>query len=160
MDEDCMNKSENDDTCIFDIDNTNNTNNTDMLYINDASGQHKIYVDCGKRAPAQVLSSPFEQCLIVAMYAWDSNAFPGNEYYHGMLSASGDPAAASCSTISFVQNSEINKEYINGKNTAVYFYNPETHKYEFYKFKDIDFENNQDKWLKKSILSAPSNTHK
>eukprot|EP01084_Bolivina_argentea_P056621 103579_1 len=115
----------------------------------DISG-HKIHIKHGKRAPADKLEEPFENCLTVAMYAWDSNAFPGNEYYHGMLSASGDPAAASASTISFVQNSMINQEHINGKNTMVYFYNAETHKYEFHKLGDIDFQQNKQKWLRKS----------
>eukprot|EP01083_Nonionella_stella_P062034 161407_1 len=111
---------------------------------------HKICIKSGKRAPADKLEEPFQKCLTVAMYAWDSNAFPGNEYYHGMLSASGDPAAASASTISFVQNSMINQEHINGKNTMVYFYSAETHKYEFHKLGDIDFQQNKQKWLRKS----------
>lgn len=46
--------------------------------------------------------------LLVASYAWDGNAFPGNEYWRGSLSASGDPAAACCSTIAALQNGYIN----------------------------------------------------
>merc|ERR1712083_566924 len=128
--------------------------NDDQYIIYDQS-KHKIIVKSGRRAPADPLESPFSQCLPVSMYAWDSNSFPGNEYYHGMLSASGDPAAASCSTISFVQNSEINKEFINGANTGVYFYDRDKHQYEFHKLKQINFEQNKAKWLKKSLKSVP-----
>jgi len=57
--------------------------------------------------------------LIVANYAWDSNSMPGNEYWAGDLHASGDPAAASCSTIWNHQNAHINKQYCNGSNAYV-----------------------------------------
>merc|ERR1712048_1309176 len=119
-----------------------------MYFTKDRSG-HRVDVDFGRREPAEGRGD-YERCLLAAMYAWDSNSFPGNEYYLGMLSASGDPAAASCSTISFVQNAEINHEYINGESTRVYFYNPHTKKSEFQRLGDIDFEKDDAKWLKMS----------
>ncbi|XP_045119074.1 uncharacterized protein LOC123509005 isoform X2 [Portunus trituberculatus] len=46
--------------------------------------------------------------LLVTSFAWDSNSLPGNEYWRGMLSASGDPAAACSSTVAELHNSLIN----------------------------------------------------
>ena len=54
------------------------------------------------------------------MFAWDGNAYVGNEYWEGgrMLTASGDPAAASCSFIPELLNPDINPN-ISGGNLHV-----------------------------------------
>jgi hypothetical protein len=51
--------------------------------------------------------------LLVACYAWDGIAFPGNEVWRGMLSGSGDPAAVCCSTVGELQNPYVNPFYEN-----------------------------------------------
>jgi len=59
-----------------------------------------------RRDPADKLDDANK--LLVAMYAWDGGSYAGNEYWLGSLTASGDPAAACCSTIAELQNPEIN----------------------------------------------------
>jgi len=70
---------------------------------------NSITIHFSKRNPAEKLVGDDAGKLLVAMYAWDGNAYPGNEYWDEMLTASGDPAAASCSTIPELQNPLINK---------------------------------------------------
>jgi len=72
---------------------------------------HTIQIKYSKRDPAEKLQ-PEGKYLLVAMYAWDGNSYPGNEYWRGMLHASGDPAAACCSTITELQNPEINMDFV------------------------------------------------
>ena len=67
-----------------------------------------IKIHFSKRNPVDKLDEKNAGKLLVAMYAWDGNAYPGNEYWCGHLTASGDPAAASCSTIVELQNPLIN----------------------------------------------------
>jgi len=76
----------------------------------DDGQRNKIKIHFSKRDPAEKLEGPNEGKLLVAMYAWDGNSFPGNEYWRGMLHAS-DPAAACCSTMAELQNPYINKKF-------------------------------------------------
>ena len=47
-----------------------------------------------RRDPAAKLEGEDAGKLVVAMFAWDSNAYVGNEYWEGMLSASGSISSA------------------------------------------------------------------
>lgn len=71
-----------------------------------------------KRSPAAPLEDGDGEKLLVACFAWDGNAYPGNEYWEGSLSASGDPAAACCSTIPELMNVDVNPA-LTGEGTRV-----------------------------------------
>merc|ERR1712025_126887 len=75
-------------------------------------GESDIKITFSRRNPFAKLSGKNKDKLIVAMFAWDGNSYVGNEYWDGMLSASGDPAAACCSLIPELLNPDINDKVL------------------------------------------------
>ena len=75
-------------------------------HVEAAAAKPGIRTIWSKRSPSARLTD--QSLLLVTTYAWDGNSYPGNEFYMGMLDASGDPAAAASSLISETQNPEIN----------------------------------------------------
>lgn len=85
------------------------------------SDGHKIKIETFASNSKLTLTGPVEGGeVLITSYAWDGNSFPGNEYWDGLLTASGDPAAACCSTIQQLQNPYINP-CLNARNALVVY---------------------------------------
>ncbi|XP_045506819.1 uncharacterized protein LOC123702995 isoform X1 [Colias croceus] len=80
--------------------------------------QGGINVQIEQREPSSKLTGEHAGKLLVMTYPWDGNAHPGNEFWLGSLSGSGDPAAACSTQVSELHNAHINPA-ISGANTRV-----------------------------------------
>lgn len=87
------------------INNLPETVERDLIRIGAEKGIRVVF---SRRDPAEKLEGDE---LLVLSYAWDGNAFPGNEYWSGSLSGSGDPAAACMSTVAELHNPLVNPEF-------------------------------------------------
>jgi hypothetical protein len=65
---------------------------------------------------ASPLEEPYNNDLLVAMYDWDANSYPGNEFWDKSESnTSGESAAAFSSMITILQNPDINFDRLTGE---------------------------------------------
>lgn len=78
-----------------------------------------VRITFSSRDPFAPLDPADADKLVVASYAWDGAAFPGNEFWMGSLAGSGDPAAACCSHVAELQNATLNPERVCGEQTLV-----------------------------------------
>eukprot|EP00095_Tigriopus_kingsejongensis_P011476 maker-scaffold626_size122949-snap-gene-0.23 protein:Tk11476 transcript:maker-scaffold626_size122949-snap-gene-0.23-mRNA-1 annotation:"hypothetical protein EAI_16569" len=79
-----------------------------------------IQIHISRRDPFETLANdPQAQSkVIVSSWAYDSNSYPGNEYWKGSLSSSGDPAAACATQVPELHNPLINPK-MRGSNLHV-----------------------------------------
>lgn len=81
---------------------------TTQDHITETAAKKGIRVLFSQRNPAAKFRTEETGEVLVLSYAWDGNAFPGNEYWFGSLCGSGDPAAACMSTVGELHNPLVN----------------------------------------------------
>ncbi|KAK5647482.1 hypothetical protein RI129_002374 [Pyrocoelia pectoralis] len=77
-----------------------------------------VKIILSNREPHTKLADEDAGKLLVVSYAWDGNALPGNEFWVGSLSGSGDPAAASSTQVAELHNPHINRK-VSGNNLHI-----------------------------------------
>ncbi|KAF9415777.1 hypothetical protein HW555_006678 [Spodoptera exigua] len=77
-----------------------------------------INVTIKTREPSSKLQGQDAGKLLVLTYPWDGNAHPGNEFWLGSVTGSGDPAAACSTQVAELHNAQINPA-VRGDNTRV-----------------------------------------
>ncbi|CAB3226178.1 unnamed protein product [Arctia plantaginis] len=68
-----------------------------------------INVQILQRQPSSALTGEHKGKLLVMTYPWDGNAHPGNEFWYGSLTSSGDPAAACSTQVAELHNAHVNR---------------------------------------------------
>lgn len=82
------------------------------------NGGIKIFLS--NRNPADKLKQPeYSNTLLVVSYAWDGNAYPGNEFWMGMLKSTGDSSTACSTLVTELHNPYINKTMVSGNNLRI-----------------------------------------
>jgi hypothetical protein len=76
-----------------------------------------IDIISSKTAPfAHKLGKKYENSQLCVDFAWDGGSYVGNEYWDGNLTASGDPAAACCSSIVISMHPKDNSGFLDRLN--------------------------------------------
>ncbi|XP_052755403.1 LOW QUALITY PROTEIN: uncharacterized protein LOC113509428 [Galleria mellonella] len=94
------------------------TRETKLFLENEAHPKGGISVQMEDREPSSALVGEHAGKLLVMTYAWDGNAHPGNEFWAGNLTSSGDPAAACSTQVSELHSAAVNPA-VCGRNARV-----------------------------------------